>query len=118
MVVYYHEGMCLVEKLVHYLQCQGHNKGLYNQNTTVSVVSSVLLVSLQLNIISWSVMWKNGITVIKVTANVQNVCPTIFSEPQYIWLPNLVWICSIISWSVMQKKNWFSEFNVKVTMRA
>ena len=66
MVVYYHEGMCLVEKLVHYLQCQGHNKGLYNQNTTVSVVSSVLLVSLQLNIISWSVMWKNGITMFKV----------------------------------------------------
>ena len=34
MVVYYHEMMCRAEELVHYLQCQGHSKGLYNQNMT------------------------------------------------------------------------------------
>ena len=34
MVVYYHEAMCHAEKLVHYFQCQGHSKGLYNQNMT------------------------------------------------------------------------------------
>ena len=41
----------------------------------------------------------------------------IFSESQNILLPNLVWWCSIISQSVMQK-NWFTIFNVKVTARA
>ena len=30
MVMYYHEVMCLAEKLVHYLQCQGHSEGFYN----------------------------------------------------------------------------------------
>ena len=31
MVVYYNEATCCVEKVVHYLQCQGHHKGLYDQ---------------------------------------------------------------------------------------
>ena len=44
MVVYYYEAMCHAEKLVHYLQCQGHSEGLYNQNIAISVVSSKLLV--------------------------------------------------------------------------
>ena len=35
--VYYHVAMCHAEKLVHYLQCQGHSKGFYNQNMTVLV---------------------------------------------------------------------------------
>ena len=34
MVVYYHEAMYHAEKLVHYLQCQGHSEGLCNQNMT------------------------------------------------------------------------------------
>ena len=34
MVVYYHVAMCNVEKLVYYLQRQGHIEGLYNQNMT------------------------------------------------------------------------------------
>ena len=50
MVMYYHEAMCLAEKLVHYLQCQGHSEGLYNQNTTISTISSKLLVRLQPNL--------------------------------------------------------------------
>ena len=41
----------------------------------------------------------------------------IFSEPQNILLPYLVWLCSIMSQSVMQK-NQFTVFNVKVTVRA
>ena len=51
MVVYYHEVICHVEKLVHYLQCQGHSEGLYNQNMIISAVSSKLLVCLQPNLI-------------------------------------------------------------------
>ena len=51
MLVYYHEVVCHVDKLVHYLQCQGHNhihsEGLYNQNITIFTVSSELLVRLQ-----------------------------------------------------------------------
>ena len=42
---------------------------------------------------------------------------TISSEPQDILSPNLVWLCSMISQSVIQK-NWFTMFNVKVTARA
>ena len=38
MVVYYYEAICHAEKLVSYLQCEGHSKGLYNQNMTVSTI--------------------------------------------------------------------------------
>ena len=33
------------------VQCQGHSEGLYNQNTTISVVSFELLVGLQPNLL-------------------------------------------------------------------
>ena len=51
MVVYYHEVICHVEKLVHYLQCQGHSEGLYNQNMIIFTESCKLLVCLQPNLI-------------------------------------------------------------------
>ena len=47
MVVYYHEAMYHAEKLVHYLQCQGHSEGLYNQNMTIFYYISKLLDPLQ-----------------------------------------------------------------------
>ena len=69
------------KKMVHYLLCPGHSQGLYNQNMTMSTVSSKLLVHLQPNmvwqysIISQSVLWKHLVTAFraKVTAKVQNV---------------------------------------------
>ena len=39
-VMQHHKPECHAEKLVDCVQCQGHRKGLYNQNVTVSVVSS------------------------------------------------------------------------------
>ena len=42
MVVNYHEALRLAEKLVHYLQCQGHSEGLIKQNMTISAISSKL----------------------------------------------------------------------------
>ena len=51
MVVYYHEAVCRAEKLVHYLQCQGHSQGLCNQNMTISTLTTKLLVPLQLNFV-------------------------------------------------------------------
>ena len=39
------------KKLVHYLQGQGHSKGLYDQNMTIFTVSSKLVVSLQPNLV-------------------------------------------------------------------
>ena len=51
MVVYYHEAMCHVGKLVHYLQCQGHSEDLYDQNVTIFAISSKLLVRLQPNLV-------------------------------------------------------------------
>ena len=49
--MYYHEAMCHVEKLVHYLQCQGYNEGLYSQNMTIFTISYKLLVHLQPNLV-------------------------------------------------------------------
>ena len=60
----HHKPECHAEKLVHYVQCQGHSKGLYYQNMTISVVASKLLVGLQSNLIWYysvinrSVLWK------------------------------------------------------------
>ena len=48
-MLYFHEVMCLVEKLVHYLQCQDDSEGLYNQNITNFTISSKFLVRLQPN---------------------------------------------------------------------
>ena len=51
MVVYYHEVMCHIEKLLHYVQGQGHSEGLCNQNMTIFTISSKLLVGLQPNLV-------------------------------------------------------------------
>ena len=49
---YYHESTCHADKLVHYLQCQGHNEGLHNQNMINSdVVSSKQLAGLHPNFV-------------------------------------------------------------------
>ena len=50
-VLYYHELMCHAEKLIHFLQCQGHSVGSCNQTMTISIISSKLLVRLQPNLI-------------------------------------------------------------------
>ena len=42
---------CPAEKLVHYVQCQGHSEHLYNQTMVISAVSSKLLVCLQPNLV-------------------------------------------------------------------
>ena len=54
------------QKIVLYLQDQGHCKGFYDKNMTVSTISPKLLVCLQpslvwwYNIISWSVLWRKS----------------------------------------------------------
>ena len=51
MVAYYPEAECHAEKVVHYLQCQGHSEDLYDQNVTIFAISSKLLVRLQPNLV-------------------------------------------------------------------
>ena len=77
-----HEVVCHAEKLIHYLQCQGHSKGLYNQSMSFYCVSETagpfatkLGLIVQHHKPECHVMWKNGITVFKVTVTgkVQNV---------------------------------------------
>ena len=51
MVLYYHKAMCHAENLAHRLQCQGHSKGLYDQNMTIFTISYELLVRLQPNLV-------------------------------------------------------------------
>ena len=63
------------------LQCQGHREGLYNQNVTISTISSKLLVRLQPNLVWYYSTYarvsfgKNWITSfkVKVSAKVKNV---------------------------------------------
>ena len=51
MVMQHHKPKCYAEKLVPCVQCQGCSEGLYNQNMTISVVSSKLLVGLEPNLV-------------------------------------------------------------------
>ena len=133
---------CHAEKLVTCVQCQGHSEGLYNKDITISVVSSKLLVSLQPNfvwlysIICWSVLWKKGITVfkVKVKSKVQNVSACLF---WWYFLYVSDHICSVYREllnhfffftklgmvvyyheAMCLAENWFTIFNVEVTMRA
>ena len=46
-VMQHHKPEYHAEKLFHCVQCQRNSKGLYNQNMTISVVSSKLLVGWQ-----------------------------------------------------------------------
>ena len=46
--------MCLAEKFVHYLQCQGHSEGLYNQNT--SICSQTFLLCKETGMQKWAGM--------------------------------------------------------------
>ena len=50
-MVVYDEGKCHEEKLVFYLQCQSHSKGIYNPNMTICTISSKLLVATKLDLI-------------------------------------------------------------------
>ena len=50
-VIYYHEMECHAEKSVGYLEGQAHSEALYNQNRTVSTISSKLLVRLGPNLV-------------------------------------------------------------------
>ena len=47
MVMKHNKPECHAEKMVHCVQCQSHSEGLYNQNMTISVRLSKLLVGLQ-----------------------------------------------------------------------
>ena len=49
-VAYYDEAESHAKILVHYLQCLGHKEGLYNQNMTISNISSKVLDHLQPNL--------------------------------------------------------------------
>ena len=51
MVIQHYKPERHAEELVHCVQCQGQSKGLYNQNMTISVVSSNPLVRLQPNLV-------------------------------------------------------------------
>ena len=69
------------KKIVCCLQGQGHNKGSFDQNVTLSTMSSELLILQQPNLVWWymiisqNVLLKSGITLfkVKVTTKVQNV---------------------------------------------
>ena len=102
MMVYYHMAVCRAEIFVHYLQCQGHSEGLYNQ------IWLFLLYLLN----CWSVCnqtctdsktseagvscAKNGLLRSRSRSQQRVKCwwmfvRMLFSEPQIILILNLVW---------------------------
>ena len=80
-VMHHLEPECHVKRLVCYFQDQGHSKGWYDQNMTVSTIFSELMICLLPNlvwyciIITLSILWRFWIAVFKVkaTAKFQNV---------------------------------------------
>ena len=117
MFMQHHEPECHAEKLVHCLQCQGYSEGLYNQNITFCYFFwTAGLFATKIGLIVQHhkpecPVEKNWITAVKVkaTAKAQYVreCLIGSSDLQNILLPHLVWWCSIMSQSVVQKKNCF-----------
>ena len=125
----HHEPECHAEKLVHCLQCQGDSKGLYNQNMTISTLTSKLPVCLQpklvwfCSIISQSVLWKNWITALGSSSQQR------FKMSVNVFLNDIFWTSEHFVTKlgmVMQHhepechagKRMFSIFKVKVTARA
>ena len=96
-VMQYYEPECCAEKLVHCRECQGHSE------PECPIEKWDYCVQGQGHSKGEKCLWM--------------FVQMISSEPQNILLPNMVWLCSIIGQSVMQK-NWFTLFNVKVTGRA
>ena len=125
--MHHHELECCVKWFGCYFQGQGHSKGSYDQNMTVSTVSSELLILLLQNLVWWyiiislSVSWRNWIAVfkVKVTAKLQNVndclsrcllnCQTLYYQTCYSYAS--LWA------RLSYKKCWFAVFKVKVTMK-
>ena len=50
-VMQLYELVCRVNNFVCYLQGQGHSEGLYDQNMTLSTISSELLILWQINLV-------------------------------------------------------------------
>ena len=127
-ITQHHEPECHAEKKARCLQCQGHSKSLYlyDQNMTISTLSSKLLVCLQSNLVVQHHKPECSVQKLDywVQARGQSKCSKcwwmfdqmISSEVQNIYLPNLVWWCSIMSHSVRWGKKLFAI--LKVTGRA
>ena len=113
-------------KLVHCLQCQGHSEGLYNQNMTISTLSSKLLVCLQPNLVFIVQHHKPECSFQKLGycsrsrsqqsfKMLVNVCPDVFWTADVC--VNLMY-GNAASWARVMQKNLLAVFNVKVTARA
>ena len=102
MVTQHHEPVCCAEKKkVWYCQGQCYSEDVYDQNLTLSTISSELLISWQPNSKNSKGYWM-----------FVHVIP---SELLNLLQPNLVWWCIIVSQIVFQK-DWFVVFKVMVTV--
>ena len=116
------------KKIVFYLQGQGHIKCSYDQNMTLSTVSSEPLIPLQPNLVWWygiisqSVFWEKKWLItafkVKVTVEGQNVsvCTDDFFKMAHI-VTKLGIVLHHHELEYMQK-DLFAVFKLKVTTRA
>ena len=118
------QGVMQREKKVFCLQGQGHSKGLYDQNMTLSAISSELLIPWQPNLVWWydiisqSVLWEKLITAFKIKVAVKgqnvSVCPddTLYTAKHIVTKLGIV--MHHHEPECMQK-DWLAIFKVKVT---
>ena len=109
-VMQHHKLECHAEKLVHCVQHQGHSEGLCNQNMTISVVSSKMLVHLQPNCLiaqhlKMECLVKKPGWLHSRSRSQWRFTMSRWSESLKILLTNFVWRCSIMSQTVMRGKN-------------
>ena len=112
------------KRLICYFQGQGHSKGSYNQNMTVSTISAELLIFLLPNLVWWyiiigqNIVWKMGLLCSRWRSQqISNVNENL--SRWYLlnrWIFWLVWLCIIMSQIVFQK-DWFAVFKVNVTVK-
>ena len=95
-MVHYHEAMCHVGTLVHYLQRQGHSEGLNKQNMNISTISSKLPLNLHPN-------WLQSRSRSEQRVEMSMFIQMISSKLTNILLPNLVLWCIIMSWTMCKR---------------
>ena len=138
-VMHRHEPKCHAKRLVCYFQGQGHSQGSYDQNMTVSTISSELLLHLltklglivhfhkpdclieKLDCCVWLLIRVFCVLVFLRSRSQQNFKMLMFvqmiaSELLNLWQPNLVLWWVIVSQIVFQK-DWFAVFKVGVIVK-
>ena len=107
------------KRLVRYFQGQGHSKGSYDQNTSFYCIFLIAdpfatKLGLMVHYHKPEFLMKKIRLLCSRSKSQHNF--NVSSELLILLLPNLVWLCVIMTQSVFQK-DWFALFKFKVTVK-